>query len=39
LKVPLSSDYVLSIRPGAREALEVAQVDIFLLDEAPMLPK
>ena len=39
LKVPLSSDSVSCIRPGSSRGLELAQVDVFLLDEAPMLPK
>src|SRR5207248_7058449 len=39
LKVPLSSDSISSIKPGSVKATELAQVDVFLMDEAPMLPK
>ena len=39
LKVPLTSCSVSSIKPGSSKAIKLAEIDIFLMDEAPMLPK
>ncbi|XP_054274451.1 uncharacterized protein LOC128994153 [Macrosteles quadrilineatus] len=39
LKVPLTSDSKSSIQPGTQKAQELAEVDVFMMDEAPMLPK
>jgi len=39
LKVPLSSYSVSCIRPSSSIGLELAQVDVFTFEEAPMLPK
>ena len=39
LKVPLTAESISSIIPGSVKANELAKYDIFLMDEAPMLPK
>ncbi|CAG5059903.1 unnamed protein product [Parnassius apollo] len=39
LKVPLTPDSVSSIVPNSSKARHLAEIDIFLMDEAPMLPK
>lgn len=39
LRVPLTSQSISSIKPGSPKAKELAEVNIFLMDEAPMLPK
>ena len=39
LKVPLTAESVSNIKPGSSKGRELAQVQVFLMDEAPMLPK
>ncbi|CAH2086126.1 unnamed protein product [Euphydryas editha] len=39
LKVPLTPDSVSSIKPNSPKARKLSEIDIFLMDEAPMLPK
>lgn len=39
MKVPLTPDSVSSIKPNSSKARLLAEIDIFLMDEAPMLPK
>lgn len=39
LKVPLTAESDSNIKPGSAKARELAKFDIFLMDEAPMLPK
>ena len=39
LKIPFIAESVSNIKPGSAKARELAKIDIFLMDEAPMLPK
>ncbi|GBP88196.1 ATP-dependent DNA helicase pif1 [Eumeta japonica] len=39
LRVPLTPDSASSIKPNSSKARQLAEIDIFLMDEAPMLPK
>ena len=37
--MPLNSDSISNIEPGSSKAKELAKINVFLMDEAPMLPK
>ncbi|XP_055871668.1 uncharacterized protein LOC129923663 [Biomphalaria glabrata] len=39
LSVPLTPESVSNIKLGSMKAAQLAEVDVFLMDEAPMLPK
>lgn len=39
LQVPLTAESVSNIKPGSSKGRELAKVQVFLMDEAPMLPK
>lgn len=39
MQVPLTPESKSNIKPGSAKAKELARIDVFLMDEAPMLPK
>lgn len=37
--MPLNSDSIINIQPGSSKAKELAKINVFLMDEALLLPK